>query len=63
MAAVNNIEAIRNFFESNGGRKVTMAELKALSVEERSELGALSAAATGDTIDLGKAVKPISKAS
>ena len=53
---VSNIVAIRNFFESNGGRKVTMDELKALSTDERSELGLLCAEAMGDFIDLGKAV-------
>ena len=60
---VSNIVAIRNFFESNGGRKVTMEELKALSPDERMELGKLSAEANGDFIDLGKPVKPIAKAS
>ena len=60
MAGVSNIVAIRNFFESNGGRKVTMEELKALSTEERSEIGLLCAEAMGDFIDLSKPVKKAS---
>lgn len=46
----NNIEAIKTFFEANGGRKVTMDELKALSRAERDELGSLAAAEMGVTI-------------
>lgn len=47
---MTNIEAIKTFFEKDGGRKITMEELKALSVDERAELGKLCAAALGTTI-------------
>lgn len=40
--------AIKTYFESEPhGRKVTMAEMKALSKEERTELGRLCAKALG----------------
>jgi len=39
---VGNINAIKKFFESGlHGRKVELSELKALSKEEREELGVL----------------------
>jgi uncharacterized protein with von Willebrand factor type A (vWA) domain len=41
----NNVKDIKIFFESNGGRKVTMDEFKALSKEQRDELGKLAAKA------------------
>ena len=47
---VSNVQAIKEFFESGGGRKVTMDEMKALSNIERKELGSLAAAALGHTI-------------
>ena len=34
----SSIIDVKNFMESNGGRKVTMAEMKALNSEERKEL-------------------------
>lgn len=37
------IVAIKRFFESDGGRKIEMKELQALSGEERQELGKLAA--------------------
>jgi len=40
----NNAKAIKLFFEREGGAKVTMAEMKALSTEEREELGTLALA-------------------
>jgi hypothetical protein len=40
-----NVKHIKMFFELNGGRKVEMAEMKALSTEERAELGQLCAEA------------------
>lgn len=39
--SMGNVKAIKSFFESDGGRTVTMAEMKALSTEDRVELGAL----------------------
>ena len=39
--AIGNVKAIKKFFESDGGRTVKMAEMKALSTEDRVELGAL----------------------
>lgn len=40
---ISNLAAIRKFFEKEPrGRKVEMAELKALTPNERDELGSLS---------------------
>jgi hypothetical protein len=39
---ISNLAAIRTYFQKDGGRKVEMAELKALTPEERDELGKLS---------------------
>lgn len=47
---VSNVQAIKEFFEANGGRKVSMDEMKALSNDARRELGQLAAAALGHTI-------------
>lgn len=47
---MNNLQAIRAFFESDGGRKITMDEMKALSMEDKKELGALCAEKLGVTI-------------
>ncbi len=41
---MNNVEAIKTFFERNGGKKITMADLKALSSEDRAELATLAKA-------------------
>jgi hypothetical protein len=41
------LECIRKFFEGNGGRTVTVAEVKALSGEERKMLAALAAKELG----------------
>lgn len=38
-----NVTAIKKFFELDGGRKVSMDEMKALSADERAELGKLCA--------------------
>ena len=44
------IPIIREFFENPPhGRKVTMAEMKALTMQERAELGDLAAAEMGLT--------------
>jgi len=45
MPELSNVAAIKTFFESGGGRKVEMAEMKALSAAEREELGVLARAA------------------
>lgn len=42
--------AIKTFFEKNGGRKVTLNELNALSSKERRDMGALAAAKLGVTL-------------
>lgn len=39
---VSNVTNIKRFFESNGGRKVSMDEMKALTPEDRNELGKLA---------------------
>ena len=39
---VSNVTLIKKFFEM-GGRKVEMAEMKALSIDDRNELGKLAA--------------------
>jgi hypothetical protein len=40
---ISKIKAIKDYFEEGvHGRKVEMAELKALSMDERSELGKLA---------------------
>lgn len=40
-----NASAIKEFFQADGGRKVTMEEFKRLSNDEREELGQLAAKA------------------
>lgn len=37
---ISNVTAIKKFFEENG-RKVDMSEMKALTIEDREELGKL----------------------
>lgn len=44
---MNNIQAIKAYFSKNGGRPVTMQELKDLTKEDRAELGKLCADALG----------------
>lgn len=44
---VSSVAAIKEFFEKDGGRKVDMAEFRALSQEERQQLAALCAKALG----------------
>ncbi|GEM_PF-5334260 len=43
MESRNNAVAIKKFFEANGGRKVSLEELKSLTDAERKELGELAA--------------------
>ena len=47
---MNNIEAIKTYFEADGGRKVTMTELKELTAADRAELGKLCAEKLGAEI-------------
>lgn len=49
MEAPTNAAAIKAFFQSNGGRKVSMEEFKQLSKGEREELGQLAAEALSIT--------------
>lgn len=37
----SNVTAIKTFFEADGGRKVSMQEMKDLSADERAQLGDL----------------------
>lgn len=39
---MSDVIAIKRFFEADGGRKVEMSEMKALTVEDRAELGPLA---------------------
>ena len=39
---LTNVVAIKRFFESNGGKKVTTAEIMQLSKDERETLGYLA---------------------
>lgn len=41
---LNNVQAIRAYFALDGGREVTLAELKELSPADRQELGDLARA-------------------
>ncbi len=46
------IKAIKTYFEAGQhGRKVGMDEMKALSAEERQELGRLACAEIGETFE------------
>lgn len=49
MEAPTNAASIKAFFQSDGGRKVTMEEFKQLSNGEREELGQLAAEALSIT--------------
>ena len=40
MATMTGVQAIRAFFEADDGRRVALAELQALALEERLELAA-----------------------
>lgn len=54
---MKRMTAIKTFFERadrispEGGRKITMDELKALNSDERAELAILAARELGETID------------
>lgn len=47
---MSNVDAIKKFFSENS-RPVTFAELKALTPDDRAELGGACATALGETID------------
>ena len=49
---MTGIKALKTFFESDGGRRLTMDELKELSKEERAELIALAAIELGVEIEV-----------
>ena len=51
MEEVNSVQAIRDYFGSEGYPKITIAELKELTKEERQEL------AKGACKELGKKLK------
>jgi hypothetical protein len=50
MESMTNAAAIKTFFEKDGGRKITMQELKDCSPADRQELGKLAAEQLGVTI-------------
>ncbi|MHC4175916.1 MAG: hypothetical protein ACYSWU_00305 [Planctomycetota bacterium] len=45
------LAALKKYMEADGGRKVSLAELKKLSSEERRELGLLAAEELGVKIE------------
>jgi hypothetical protein len=51
---MTNIQAIKAFFEADGGRKVSMDEMKALTANDRAELGAACAKTLGFEIEAPK---------
>lgn len=46
---MTNLAAMKKYFEMDGGRKLDIKEVKALSAEEREELGKLCCEALGET--------------
>ncbi|MDD5510870.1 MAG: hypothetical protein PHI12_08670 [Dehalococcoidales bacterium] len=48
--AITSITAIKSYFEADGGRKVTLEEVKNLSKVERDELAQLAAKELGEEI-------------
>lgn len=44
---MTDVAAIKRFFEADGARKVEMAEMKELSLDDRKELGRLARVALG----------------
>lgn len=47
MEKISMVAAIKRYFEADGGRKLGMDELKALSASDRQELGEACAKALG----------------
>ena len=54
---MTRVQAIKTFFESDGGRKVTMDEIKALTPDDRAELATLAAEKLGATLDMPTVTK------
>ncbi len=52
-----SIPAIKKYFESNGGRKIQMSEMKELTHEERQELGEMCAKELGEPFEAVEAKK------
>ena len=50
METMSPLKAIRTFFEADGARKLSLDELKALTSEDRAELGKLAAEKLGVTL-------------
>lgn len=50
MEKISNVKAIKEFFEANDGRPVTMSEMRELTPVERAELGRMCAEALGKEI-------------
>lgn len=48
--AMTRVQAIKTFFESSCGRKVTMDEMKALTADDRKELADLAIKELGETL-------------
>lgn len=51
---MTSVQAIKKYFESSGASKITMAEMKALTHEERQELGALACEELGEEFNPAK---------
>lgn len=49
--SMSRIAAIRKYFERDGGRKLSMDELRMLTTQDRHELGQLAARELGVTLD------------
>ena len=52
MRKITPVVAIREFFQADGGRKITVNECKPLTREDRIELGVLCAAELGPDVEL-----------
>lgn len=48
---MKNIECLKKFFEAESGKKIQLAELKALTQVEREELAALAAKEMGVVLE------------
>lgn len=53
---MTRVQAIKTFFEANGGRKLENREILSLPAAERTEVGQMCADAMGVTIDEPTAV-------
>jgi len=52
MEKITKIKAIKEFFEADGGRPVTMNEMRELTADDRNELGVLAAKALGKGLEV-----------